>query len=361
MSDELEKEISILLQILKGGPNQSITKELFNADSLIRIAIMHRVSHSLLVFSQDHPELISPQQSEKLSQHCRDNAIRSLGQLGELIRVAQGLNQAGIAFVVIKGPQLARMLYGREALKESVDLDIMLVRESDLEQAHVLLSGIGFTKSDLNGYPGKHSRKIFLIAKREVHFMNPASQVHIDLHIRAGANTYLTAGRFRHFFETLETFYLEGQPVTILPPEQYLAYLCYHGSLHQFSRLAWLMDIRAFLRVKRNDLNDEKILSEAGEIKAERSLFLAMTLLHQLFGDEIPGTFEKAMTHKKRIEWMAKICRRMLIRDPGYGLTLPGRYHKLVYMMILIRGFAGRMDLLYGIAMRALAFRIGSK
>jgi hypothetical protein len=237
----------------------------------------------------------------------------------------------------------------------------MLVRESDLEQAHILLSGMGFTQSDLNAYPGKHSRKIFLIAKREVHYVNPVTQVHIDLHIRAGANTYLTAGRFRHIFESLETFDLEGQPVNILPPEQYLAYLCYHGSLHQFSRLAWLMDIRAFLSVKRDDLNDEKVLSQAREIKAERSLFLAMTLLHQFFGDEIPGTFEKAMAYKKRIGWLAKICRRMLIRDTGYGLTLQGRINKLFYMMALIRGFAGRIDLLYGIVMRVLAEWIRTK
>jgi len=361
MSEELEKEINILLRILKGVPDQSITEESFNTDSLIRLAGMHRVSHPLLVYAQDHPGLFTPAQIESLSLHCRNNAIRSLGQLGELIRVARGLSHAGIAFVVIKGPQLARMLYGREALKESVDLDMMLVCESDLERAHLLLSGMGFTQSNLNAYPGKFSRKIFLIAKREVHYVNPVSQIHIDLHLRAGANTYLTAGRFRNFFEPLETFDVEGQPVNILLPEQYLSYLCYHGSLHQFSRIAWLMDIRAFLSVKRNILNYDKVLALALKIKAERSLFLAMILLHQYFGDQIPAVIERAITQRKRIGLLARVCRRMLTRNSDYGLTLQGRLNKLFYMMVLIKGFAGRLDLLYGIVMRMLAEWIRTK
>ncbi len=219
----------------------------FDAEKLIRLAEMHRVTYQLYVFAQGHPGMLNTSQVEMLADRCRKNALRSLEQLQELIRITGDFQQAGIPVVVLKGPQLARMVHGREALKESVDLDLLLVHDTDLEKAHLLLTGAGYTQSNLNAHTGKLSRKIFLIAKREVHYFNPRNKSHIDLHARAGANTYLTDGLFHDVFNELETFDLDGQPVTIFAREQYLVYLCYHGALHQFSRLGWLMDIRAFV------------------------------------------------------------------------------------------------------------------
>ncbi len=60
---------------------------------------------------------------------------------------------------------------------------------------------------------------------------------------------------FSDVFNDLETFDLDGHPVTIFAREQYLVYLCYHGALHQFSRLGWLMDIRAFVATFRDVLD----------------------------------------------------------------------------------------------------------
>ena len=51
---------------------------------------------------------------------------------------------------------------------------------------------------------------------------------------------------------------------------------------------------------------------------------------------------------------LVNICRQMIGKDEGYGLSLRGRIGKLMYMMILIKGFAGKVDLLYGIFLRFL-------
>jgi len=269
--------------------------------------------------------------------------------------VAGEFQKAGIPIVVLKGPQLAHMVHGREALKESVDLDILLVRDTDLEQSHQLLIRAGYAQSNLNIHKGKISRKIFLIAKREVHYFNPRNQSHIDLHVRAGANTYLTAGLFRQIFDELQTYDLEGQPVTIFAREQYLVYLCYHGALHQFSRLGWLMDIRAYVQAYRDVLNYGKTVSLARRIKSETCLFLAFSLLEQYFGDEVPVVLKPIIPVDKRFNFLVNSCNRMLSREPGYGLTLAGRFNKLSYMMMLINNMPGRVDLLYGIFMRFLS------
>jgi hypothetical protein len=261
---------------------------------------------------------------------------------------------AGIQLVVLKGPQLARMVHGREALKESVDLDLILVHKIDLEQAHEILTGAGYTQSNLNEHQGKLSRKIFLIAKREVHYFNPRNKSHIDLHIRAGANTYLTDRLFHDVFKELEPFDLDGHAVTIFAREQYLVYLCYHGALHQFSRLGWLMDIRAFVNANESRLDYEKTISLAQKIKAGTCLFLAYSLLEKYFDDEVPGFFKMRMPRNNRFKYLVNSCYKMLSREPGYGLTLAGRINKFSYMMRLIGTVPGRLDLLYGISMRTI-------
>ena len=313
---------------------------------------MHGVTYPLYVYAQGHPGIVTPSQLERLADRCRKNAIRSLDQLHELIRTAGDFQQAGIPVVVLKGPQLARMVYSREALKESVDLDILLVKDSDLEKAHLLLTGAGYSQSNLNAHPGKLSRKIFLIAKREVHYFNPRNKSHIDLHIRAGANTYLTAGSFRHIFDETDTFDLDGQPVTILAREQYLVYLCYHGALHQFSRLGWLMDIRAYVQAFKDVLNYPKAITLAREMKSETCLFLAFALLERYFDDEIPAILKPMIPRNKRFSYLVNSCCTMLSRDPAYGLTLPGRTNKLVYIMRLMNNMPARVDWIYGILMR---------
>jgi hypothetical protein len=166
----MEEEIKILLKILKGKDRQFGFDDQFDANRLIRLAGIHGVTYLLYIFVQSHPGILSTSQVEMLSGSCRKNALRSLNQLQELIRITGDFQLAGIPVVVLKGPQLARMVHGREALKESVDLDLLLVHDTDLEQAHLLLTGAGYTQSNLNAHRGKLSRKIFLIAKREVHY-----------------------------------------------------------------------------------------------------------------------------------------------------------------------------------------------
>ena len=279
-------------------------------------------------------------------------ALRSLTQLHELKRITEELNKRAIGYACIKGPQLSHMIYGREALKESLDIDILLKHEKDLMRVHELFSGLGYTQSNLNQYNSKLARKIFLIAKREVSYFNRETRCAIDLHIRPGANTYLTARYFKEFLSDLKTDDLEGTPVPVLPDEAYFVYLCYHGALHQFSRLAWLMDIRAFLLIKRNDFDYPKLIAFGRSLHAERSIILAMLLLQQYFCDEIPGHILTGINCGKRFRYLVSICTNYLDRDINFRMTLPGKIEKVVYIMLLIKGMAGKIDWLYGIFMR---------
>jgi hypothetical protein len=144
----------------------------------------------------------------------------------------------------------------------------------------------------------------------------------------------------------------------VLPDEEYFVYLCYHGALHQFSRLAWLMDIRAFLHMKKDSLDYPVLLKIARTLQVERHTGLTLRLLEDYFGDEIPEPLSVLLTHSRRMRFLTKNCHRMAGRETSYGLSLRGRSGKLVYMMVMIKGLAGKIDLLYGIIMRMVVERM---
>jgi hypothetical protein len=364
MSKKYDQEILLLLQIVKGQAGFTSPDSPINTNRLIKLAEMHRVVYQVLLFAQQYNDIFTGEQIAKLEKRCRQGALRSLAQLHELKRIAVALNEKGIGYVCIKGPQLSRMVYGREALKESMDLDIMLVHEANLAEIHAILSGLGYAQSNLNNYKGQFARKIFLIAKREVHYFNRETRCAIDLHIRPGANTYLTDKYFRSFFSNLQTTDLEGTAIKVLSDEAYLVYLCYHGSLHQFSRLAWLLDIRAFLALKRDLLDYKKLMSFALTLHVERSVYLTILLLQRYFGDNIPlhvqerPDFTSLLEPSKRMHYLVAVCADMPGRDAMYRMTFRGRTEKVVYIMLLIKGIAGKIDWFYGIFMRFVVKRI---
>ncbi len=347
--------IMILIRILRGDTNGQDLTVARDADRLIRLAVIHKVVYQLLLFAQQHPEFFTQVQIAHLENHCRQAALRSLMQLHELRRIAMALQENRLDFVVIKGPQLSRMLYGREALKESVDLDIMLACPVDFDRAHAVVNGLGYTWSNLNVFTSRFTQRLFIHAKREVAFASPVTRNSIDLHVKPGSNTYLTARFFGDFFTGLASYDLEGVAMPVLPPEKYLAYLCYHGSVHQFSRLAWLLDIRGFLRLKKDELDYARLIGIAKSWHTERGLYTALRLLQEYFGDEIPGALNVKALYTRRINLLVKMCQHLILMDEDYALSLKGRTGRFLYMMTLMKGWAGKVDFVYGILIRIVA------
>lgn len=342
-------EMEVLLQIINNSLEVS-SKE-FSIPMMINLARKHKLMHALSSYADRNTELFNIDQLSEIDAYTRKVAIRSLRQLSEIKKVTSKIIAKDIQTIVIKGPQLSRMIYGKEAMKESVDLDLMLVNGNDLEVVHTLLTDAGYTRSNLNDYPGNFRRKLFLIAKREVSYYNPGNRIAIDLHIRPGANTYLTEHRFSNFFQHLQQYDLEGTSVTILSDEAYFVYLCYHGALHQFGRLAWLADIRAFLKLKASSMDLNQINTIAARWKVKHCVNLALMLIRDYFDEEYISIPLRASW---RMNYLATSCKKVLYHKPGYGTTIPGRVNKTIYIQFLLEGFAARIDWFFGIIMRKL-------
>jgi len=348
-------EISILLQLIRNPADPEISITGCDLDTITLLAKRHKLIGQLLQFAKLHTKHFTPEKIRQLEKESLKIALRALNQLQELKRIAATFQEKNLPFVAIKGPQLSRMIYGREALKESVDLDLMLVNGNDLTVVHALLSESGYTRSNLNDYSGPIRQKLFLIAKREVSYYNSSKRIAIDLHIRPGANTYLTEHRFSDFFCRLEQYDLEGTPVTVLSDEAYFVYLCYHAALHQFSRLAWLVDIRTFLKLKGENMDVDEIHTIAEKWRVSNCVSLALRLIKDYFGEEYISFGSPASW---RMKFLTSSCKKVLYRTSGYGVTFQGRMNKTIYIQFLLEGFAARIDWIYGIMMRKLVLML---
>jgi hypothetical protein len=350
-------QLKILLNILNAETNDNLEPGLtaLKKDEFSKLAVLsarHATDHYLFKYFQQNPSLFLNEQLQKLREKMTQQAVKSLRQLSELILLCRNLNPKGVQYIIIKGPHLARMLYGNTAIKVSVDLDILMVNPEDLNAFHEVLTGAGYACVEKKLMNGTWKQRLFVSAKREVHYYNRMAGCAVDLHVKPLANTILTAYRYRSFFADIEQVPFEGIIIPVLPPEKYFVYLCYHGACHQFSRLAWLLDIRNFYGQKRDTLDIDKILSVARSLNMERPVCLAFMMLNVLFEVEIPGIIKSSIEDSKRMKKLAINCLRAISLERGEDLKLSPRFDRMVYLIRLNKGVAGKVDVVLSILMR---------
>jgi hypothetical protein len=171
------------------------------------------------------PNPLPPAISDRLTLIERDAALAAFFWSSELKGVLRALHQAGIAAVPLKGPSLAERLYGSPTLRTSRDLDL-LVSVADLPRAEAALAAAGFSPGTPDDYHRpwlRHSTTL------ELHF-NVENPLAFDFHIASA----LRRARPSTF---------QGQPCSLLAPEDELLFLCLHAVRHRFERLSLLLDL----------------------------------------------------------------------------------------------------------------------
>ncbi len=101
-------------------------------------------------------------------------AARSMRAGRQIQAVVDALEAAGIESVLLKGPALARTVYPDPALRQSVDIDL-LVRPGDVLAAESVLEGLGYVSP----------KKEFHVSQHEFHhqvFEAPGDGMPLELH-----------------------------------------------------------------------------------------------------------------------------------------------------------------------------------
>ncbi|QNK48147.1 nucleotidyltransferase family protein [Brevibacterium sp. PAMC23299] len=258
----ISKELSLLLEILKTGNNNSIRlkHDLFKEidwDLFLDLSKHHRVFP--LIYNK-----IIKLDDKSIPQHVintlyleyKKNTFQMLHLWGEMEQVSTLFTENKIRLLFLKGPIIAAELYGEISHRTSKDLDI-LIPITDIEKAEKLLKNAGYEREDgPTAFMGDWKWRYHHVA-----YFHPLKKIQIELHWRQHPFPS-NEPSFNELWDRKRISLLTKNPLFYLGKEDLFLYLITHGARHGWFRLRWLSDIDIMLRkginFKSNNLNMKK-------------------------------------------------------------------------------------------------------
>lgn len=213
-----------------------------------------------------------------LLEGARAAASRGLLQARESLRLQEAFEAADLTSMIVKGSPLAILAYGDLGIKESCDVDI-LVMPHDVLAAREQLLGLGY-RSNVGTLQPEVFEQMVKHGK-EAQFLHPGKGVSVDLHWRLIDYRRLMYGIDVH--GPSQTVAVPGGALRTLANEPLFAHLCLHGAVHGWMRLKWLADLNAFIG-GRSAEEVEHLHDAARRYGVGRSASLAISLSERLFG-----------------------------------------------------------------------------
>ncbi|QNF26178.1 nucleotidyltransferase domain-containing protein [Metabacillus elymi] len=290
--EELPKELKLILELLK--ENSLITKGMFEGidwDLFIRLAIHHRV-YSTLFFKVKINELVPQQVVNRFAFEYKKNTFKMLYLSGEMEQVSKLFDQNNLKLIHLKGPILAKELYGDVSLRTSSDLDV-LVPISDLSKIDDLLIELGYEKDELvsvlNDWKWRH---------HHIAYFHPKKQIKLEVHWRLNPGPAKEPS-FEELWKRKRTSLTTSNPVYYLGPEDLFLFLVSHGARHGWSRLRWLLDIHQILK---QSLNWNKINHLMKKYQFMQVADQSLLLCSRLFGTPLNGELKHRIQSKRSWE-----------------------------------------------------------
>jgi hypothetical protein len=261
---------------------------------------------------------VPPSRMSRLAGCYTQNAARNLYLTGEMLRALDALEGEGVEPIPYKGPALAREAYGDTALRQFVDLDI-IVRPRDVWKASAALEGEGFEPHFQ--LRGAGEEEAFLRLSYVQLFTRPADRLAVELHWGVAPRFFNFPFRVERLWESCGSLTVAGRNVRAIAPELLILLLCVHGNKDLWARLEWVSALDALLgREPRPRL--ETILKEAHAHGATRVLLLGLALAHSLLETPLPPSVLKKIESTPAVTRLASLVRGQMFADEPQAPTL---------------------------------------
>jgi hypothetical protein len=286
-------EVEVLLCC--GGPqlqarNAKRLSELVASDldwnRVFQLALGHHMV-PLLYWNLSHRALAVPSPvMDALKNLFIRNVGRSLSMTGELLAILEDMERQNVIAVPYKGPVLASRIYGNIALRQSVDLDI-LVRRNDVVDAREILLSRGYSPHVMLD----RSNHEFQVESRYSEIFVRSDST-VELHWAFTNRDVAFPLSLDDLLARLERHEVAGKSFPVFCPEDTLLILCVHGAKHGWNRLEWICGIAELIH-EQVQLDWTDLLSRAIATGGSRRLFLGLALAHDLYGAQIPDRLKQ--------------------------------------------------------------------
>ena len=224
------------------------------------------------------PGAISPALEDRFQENVRNCVFMAR----ELIKLLDLLEQNGIAALPFKGPTLAIAAYGNLALRQFVDLDVLVRREDALKARSVL------TNSGFRDYVrlAAHREESYLRVYDEFGLRAPGGEPLVEIHWAITSRYFSVPLNVGPFWNRSVALQVANRPIPSLCPEDLLMVLIVHGTKNCWSYLSLVSDV-AWL-VARQEIRWPAVVAEAQSLGCLRMLALGVELTRRLLGCPCP-------------------------------------------------------------------------
>lgn len=202
-------------------------------------------------------------------------ALEDLRTLGEV------LGNAGVSFLVVKGPVIAEHLYPAADLRTYDDLDIVIA-PSSFGDAIGALEGAGLDLVDRNWQLIREE------ARAQLHLQLPLgtlADVHWSL-LNRGAVRDAFDVPTEGLFANARELSIAGMPVMTIDPVDTLLHLCVHATLSGGDRLIWSKDVERAIAVDAPPWDE--VRRRARSWRAGPSVAIALDRARRQLGAPVP-------------------------------------------------------------------------
>jgi hypothetical protein len=234
-------------------------------------------------------ELVPPELTDRLLSLRQGMALRALAAKGDMIRVHQTLEDAGIAHVFLKGAYLAEFAYPEPGLRPLRDIDVLVERHEAIA-AFDRLQAVGFARDP--HYPG-HIEAYLEGSKHLPRLIAPDGGTAVELHLQLTESTRYSDEcrtlRARAVLARAQPSRVALHDIRFPTPEDMLVHLCVHAVYeHQFNIGPLILpDLRWLLAT--HSINWKTVWADAAEQNVTRGVALMLQLLRQQWPGSIEG------------------------------------------------------------------------
>lgn len=256
-----------------------------------------------------------PEVAQRLEERFRANVARSLLMVQALFKIVDLLGSCGIPAVPFKGPALAESLYGDVALRECVDLDILL-RVRDVPQAIRTLVSAGY---DAPAKLTPAQQNALVATQYECGFLSPAG-ILVELQWRIVPRYFSLALPEEQYWSRMQSLTICGREMKSLSGEDLLLLLSFHGGKHGWEKLIWVADVGELV-ASRPHLDWAYVLDHARRTGGLRMVLLGLVLANRLLGTAMPSALDPALARERAVARIADSVYGNLVSGecPGYA------------------------------------------
>lgn len=278
-----EEEKDKIYSLLNDSPDWDFLLNQASRNGLLPLA-----SWNLL---NSFPDLLPEKVKIRITEHLSNHTRRNLYLTSKLIDIIRELEKTGIPALPFKGATLAQRAYGNIALRDFVDLDI-LVQPKHFNEAVDRLGEKGFKPIGDTSWTKR--RTAGFSRRKDLGLSSEDRSVIIELHWKISGSHFGLPFEIRQLWERLEKIQIGGASLNALSFTDLFVYLCLHGSRHGWEKLAWLCDLRELVESHKASgatINWTEIRDRARLHGCEKVVELAIYLLDSYLDYEIdfPG------------------------------------------------------------------------